>query len=41
MGAKKWEIECVWLVKLPPGTCLVFNWQLTSLASEVSHNNQF
>ena len=35
------EVEDVWHLKWPPVTHLASNWQLTTLACEVSHNNQF
>ena len=35
------QAEDVWQLKWPPLTHLAWNWQPTSLACEVSHNNQF
>ena len=35
------KVEDVWLLKWPPASLARLNWQLTSLAWEVSYNNQF
>ena len=35
------KVEDVWQLKWPPVTHIASNWQLTSLACEVSHNKQF
>ena len=37
----EYKTEQAWQLKWPPMTCLVLNWQLTSLACEMCHNNKF